>query len=107
MKIEAAAQTPSVPVELTPNQKALFAIIQSFIAELLGIDQDKVTLDAEFVADLNADSIELVELIMATEQQFDLEINDDDAENIRTARQAVMYVDWFLPANATIKGYND
>jgi acyl carrier protein len=62
------------------------------VAERLGVDEDKVTMDAAFIDDLNADSLDLVEVIMAMEQEFDLEIKDEDAENIRTVNDAVQYI---------------
>lgn len=71
---------------------AVFERVQSIVAERLGIEEDKVTMDAEFIGDLNADSLDLVEVIMAMEQEFDLEIKDEDAENIRTVGDAVNYI---------------
>ncbi len=67
--------------------------VQGIIAERLGVDEEKVTMEAEFIGDLNADSLDLVEVIMAMEQEFDLEIKDEDAENIRTVSDAVLYID--------------
>ncbi len=66
--------------------------VRSIVAERLGVDDDKVTMDAEFIGDLNADSLDLVEVIMAMEQEFNLEIKDEDAENIRTVSDAVQYI---------------
>ena len=62
-------------------------------AERLGVDEDKVTMDAEFIGDLNADSLDLVEVIMAMEQEFDTEIKDEDAENIRSVSDAVKFIE--------------
>jgi acyl carrier protein len=70
-----------------------FERVQAIVAERLGVDEDKVTIDAEFIGDLNADSLDLVEVIMAMEQEFDVEIKDEDAENIRTVADAVQYID--------------
>ena len=67
--------------------------VQAIVAERLGVDEDKVTMDAEFIGDLNADSLDLVEVIMAMEQEFDVEIKDEDAENIRSVADAVQYID--------------
>ncbi len=67
--------------------------VRGIVAERLGVDEDKVTPDAEFIGDLNADSLDLVEVIMALEQEFDTEINDQEAENIRTVGDAVSYVE--------------
>ncbi|MDP9367985.1 MAG: acyl carrier protein [Chloroflexota bacterium] len=72
---------------------SVYERVQSIVAERLGVDEDKVTMDAEFIGDLNADSLDLVEVIMAMEQEFDLEIKDDDAENIRTVGDAVQFIE--------------
>ncbi|CAA9540863.1 MAG: Acyl carrier protein [uncultured Thermomicrobiales bacterium] len=72
---------------------SVYERVQSIVAERLGVDEDKVTRDAEFIGDLNADSLDLVEVIMAIEQEFDLEIKDDDAENIRTVGDAVGFIE--------------
>ena len=66
--------------------------VRGIIAERLGVDEEKVTEDAEFIGDLNADSLDLVEVIMAMEQEFGVEISDEDAENIRTVGDAVRYI---------------
>ena len=68
-----------------------FEKIKSIIVEQLGVDQDEITLDTTF-ADLNADSLDIVELIMALEEEFDLDIPDEDAEKIRTVGDAVNYI---------------
>ena len=67
--------------------------LQSIVSERLGVDSDQVVESAEFIGDLNADSLDLVEVIMAMEQEFDLEIKDEDAENIRSVGDAVKYID--------------
>ena len=66
----------------------VFERVRSIVAERLGVDEDKVTMDAEFIGDLNADSLDLVEVIMAIEQEFNIEIKDEDAENIRKIGRA-------------------
>jgi len=66
--------------------------VQTIVSDRLGVDPDQVTENAEFIGDLNADSLDLVEVIMAMEQEFDLEIKDEDAENIRTVGDAVNYI---------------
>jgi len=66
--------------------------VRSIVAERLGVDEEKVTMEAEFIGDLNADSLDLVEVIMAMEQEFGVEIKDDEAETIRTVSDAVEYV---------------
>jgi acyl carrier protein len=75
---------------------ATFDRIRGIVAERLGVDEDKVTMDAEFIGDLNADSLDLVEVIMALEQEFETEISDEDAEGIRTVGDAVTYIDEHL-----------
>ena len=72
---------------------SVYERVRSIVAERLGVDEDKVTMDAEFIGDLNADSLDLVEVIMAMEQEFDLEIKDEEAENIRTVTDAVNYIE--------------
>jgi acyl carrier protein len=67
--------------------------VRSIVSERLGVDEDKVTMDAEFIGDLNADSLDLVEVIMAMEQEFDTEIKDEDAESIRTVADAVKFIE--------------
>jgi len=72
---------------------SVFERVRSIVAERLGVDEDKVTMEAEFIGDLNADSLDLVEVIMAIEQEFDIEIKDEDAENIRTVGDAVTFLE--------------
>lgn len=67
--------------------------VQAIVTERLGVDADKVVPEAEFIGDLEADSLDLVEVIMAMEQEFDLEIADEDAEKIRSVGDAVSYID--------------
>lgn len=67
--------------------------VRSIVAERLGVDEEKVVPEAEFISDLNADSLDLVEVIMALEQEFGTEISDDEAENIRTVGDAVSYIE--------------
>lgn len=63
------------------------------IVEQLSVDQDKVVSAASFVDDLGADSLDLVELIMAMEEEFDVEIPDEEAEKITTVQDAINFVD--------------
>ena len=67
--------------------------VKEIIIELLGSDEDKVTIDARFREDLEADSLDLVELIMAFEDRFGAEISDEDAQSITTVGEAVTYID--------------
>jgi len=68
------------------------AKIKQIIAEKLGVSEDKVTPQASFVDDLGADSLDQVELIMAFEDAFDIEIPDEDAEKMKTVKDAVDYL---------------
>lgn len=67
--------------------------LKTIITEQLGVDEEEVTPQASFVDDLNADSLDLVELIMSLEEEFGLEISDEDAEKILTVQDAVSYID--------------
>ena len=67
--------------------------VKSIIVEQLGVDADEVTPDASFVEDLGADSLDTVELIMAFEEEFGVEISDDEAEKIRKVKDAVEYIE--------------
>ena len=67
--------------------------VKSIIVEQLGVDADEVNPEASFVEDLGADSLDTVELIMAFEEEFGVEITDDDAEKIKKVKDAVEYID--------------
>ena len=66
--------------------------VKSIIVEQLGVDEEEVTPDASFVDDLGADSLDTVELVMALEEEFEIEIPDEDAEKITTVSQAITYI---------------
>jgi acyl carrier protein len=70
-----------------------FDEISTIIVDILGVDEEKITMDARFREDLEADSLDLVELIMAFEDHFGGEISDEDAQKISTVGEAVEYVD--------------
>jgi acyl carrier protein len=67
--------------------------VRAIIVEQLGVDAEEVTSEASFVEDLGADSLDTVELIMAFEEEFGVEISDDEAEKIRKVRDAVDYIE--------------
>jgi acyl carrier protein len=69
-----------------------FEKIRDIIVDQLGVDEDKVTMEARFREDLEADSLDLVELIMAFEDEFGGEISDEEAQQIKTVGQAVEYL---------------
>ena len=66
--------------------------VKQIIVEQLGVDEAEVTPKASFVDDLGADSLDTVELVMAFEEAFDIEIPDEDAEKIRTVQDAINYI---------------
>ncbi|MCH2694510.1 MAG: acyl carrier protein [Acidobacteriia bacterium] len=67
--------------------------VKQIIAEQLGVDESEVTPTASFVDDLGADSLDTVELVMAFEEGFEIEIPDEDAEKIQTVQDAITYVE--------------
>ncbi|MBN1114296.1 MAG: acyl carrier protein [Oligoflexia bacterium] len=67
--------------------------LKGIIVDQLGVEPEKVIANASFVNDLGADSLDIVELVMAMEEEFDLEIPDEDAEKIRTVNDAVKYLE--------------
>ena len=67
--------------------------LKKIVVEQLGVDEEDVKPEASFVDDLNADSLDLVELIMSLEEEFGAEISDEDAENIRTVQDAADYIE--------------
>ena len=67
--------------------------LKKLVAEQLGVDEVQVTPEASFVEDLNADSLDLVDLIMTLEEQFGIEISDEDAEKIVTVQDAMNYIE--------------
>ena len=66
--------------------------VQDVVSDKLGVEKSEVVPSASFTEDLNADSLDLVELIMAFEEEFDIEITDEDAEKMRTVSDVVKYV---------------
>jgi len=66
--------------------------IARIIVDQLGVSQEEITPDASFIDDLGADSLDIVELVMAMEEEFDIEIPDDEAEKIQTIGDALSYV---------------
>jgi len=72
--------------------------VKAIIVEQLGVDEEEVTLKASFTDDLGADSLDNVELVMALEEEFDIEIPDEEAEKITTVQEAIKYIEEHLGA---------
>lgn len=70
----------------------IFEKVKKIIVEQLGVEEDDIAMEASFIDDLGADSLDIVELIMALEEEFDVEIPDNDAEKITTVGEAVDYI---------------
>ena len=70
-----------------------FDKVKAIVVEQLGVDESEVTIDSTFIDDLGADSLDIVELIMAFEEEFNIEIPDDVAEKIKTVKDTVDYID--------------
>ena len=69
------------------------ARLKKIVAEQLGVEEEKIVPSASFTEQLNADSLDLVEMIMSLEEEFDIEIPDEDAEKILTVQDAIDYID--------------
>ncbi len=74
------------------DMKQLEEKVKDIIVEELGVERDKLTNDASFMEDLGADSLDTVELVMAFEKEFDIDIPDEEAEKLRTVGQALQYL---------------
>lgn len=82
-------------MNIETNQEAKVALspkIKDIIVEQLGVDPEKVKPEASFIDDLGADSLDIVELVMAMEEEFDLEIPDEDAEKLKTVNDVQEYL---------------
>jgi acyl carrier protein len=78
--------------------------VKKIVVEQLGVEESQVTKEASFVDDLGADSLDTVELVMALEEEFKLEIPDEEAEKISTVGQAVEYIEKNLPSGGSASG---
>ncbi|MCI8545954.1 MAG: acyl carrier protein [Clostridia bacterium] len=75
------------------NEQEIFEKVKGIVVEQLGVEEGNVTMEATFVDDLSADSLDIVELVMALEEEFDMEIPDTDAEKIVTVGDVVKYIE--------------
>jgi len=82
------------------SQSDVFERVKKVVVDQLGIDAETVTPQAKFIDDLNADSLDIVELVMAFEEEFDIEIPDDAAEKILSVQHAVDYINENVAASA-------
>ncbi|MBO4243085.1 MAG: acyl carrier protein [Clostridiales bacterium] len=74
------------------TEEELFESIKKLIVDQLGVDEGSITMESSFVDDLNADSLDMVELVMAMEQEFDVSVPDEVAEKVATVGDAVEYI---------------
>jgi acyl carrier protein len=74
------------------DNEEIFQKVKDVIVDQLNVDEDEVTPEASFIDDLGADSLDIVELVMALEEQFGISIPDEEAENIKTVGDAVEYI---------------
>jgi acyl carrier protein len=79
-------------VNTVATKEEIFDKVKEIIVDQLGVEEEEVTPEASFIDDLGADSLDIVELIMALEEEFGLEIPDDEAEKISTVNDAVEYI---------------
>ncbi|HZD60087.1 MAG TPA: acyl carrier protein [Anaerolineae bacterium] len=75
------------------SNEQLFLKLRDIIVEQLGVDEEEIAAKTSFVDDLGADSLDIVELVMAMEEEFDIEIPDEDAESIATVSDAIDYIE--------------
>ena len=74
-------------------EESVFDKVKSIIVEQLDVEEDKVTMDADIQNELGADSLDIVDLVMSFEEEFDIEIPDDQVENIKTVGDIVKYIE--------------
>lgn len=74
------------------DEKEIFEKLKMMIIEQFGVDEDRVTIDSTFTDDLAADSLDIVELVMNIEENFDIQISDSDSEKLVTVKDVVKYI---------------
>uniref|UniRef100_B8HK64 Acyl carrier protein n=1 Tax=Cyanothece sp. (strain PCC 7425 / ATCC 29141) TaxID=395961 RepID=B8HK64_CYAP4 len=80
------------------TQEDIFGRVKKIVTERLDVEDSQVTPEANFINDLGADSLDVVELVMGLEEEFEIEIPDEAAEGIKTVQDAVNYIDGKVPA---------
>lgn len=80
------------------TQEDIFGRVKKIVTERLDVEDSQVTPEANFINDLGADSLDVVELVMGLEEEFEIEIPDEAAEGIKTVQDAVDYIDGKVPA---------
>jgi acyl carrier protein len=78
--------------EMQMSTTNIEAKVKSIIADQLGVGEDEIKPESSFIEDLGADSLDIVELVMAMEEEFEVEIPDEEAENIKTVGDAINYI---------------
>nr|YP_009122069.1 acyl carrier protein [Choreocolax polysiphoniae]AJH65827.1 acyl carrier protein [Choreocolax polysiphoniae] len=86
-------------MSLTKNNLKIFEQVKDIVVQQLCVEQDLVTIEANLANDLGADSLDTVELIMAIEEKFDIEISDETAEQIRTINEVVEFIEKTIISN--------
>jgi len=81
------------------NATTIFNRVQGIVAQQLGVEPDQVTKEANFADDLGADSLDTVELVMAIEEEFEIQIPDEDAEKIANLGQAIEFIEKAVSSN--------
>jgi acyl carrier protein len=74
------------------NKEAIYEKMKGIVVDQLGVEEAEVTMEANFIEDLGADSLDIVELIMALEEEFEIEVPDEDAEKLNTVESAITYI---------------
>lgn len=74
------------------NKEQIFEKMKAIVVDQLGVEEAEVTMEANFIEDLGADSLDIVELIMALEEEFEIEVPDEDAEKLTTVESAITYI---------------
>jgi acyl carrier protein len=91
---------PVIPVTGRRGMENIDQRVRKIVAEQLGVNEAEIKNESSFVDDLGADSLDTVELVMALEEEFDIEIPDEDAEKMTTVADAIKYLENHVPKNA-------